>query len=142
MTCREKLAMTDPERIGPGCIGGCEGCPNSYYFINLPAPDYCHDTTMGREERCTKCWNREIPGTESITKKESTTMEKKTKTQLIEEINGLKKEIEKLDRYKQYEAAANEMYALYEATLNAGFTKDQAWELFIATVKIVPHFAR
>lgn len=57
MTCREKLKIEHPECIDEEYSGGCEGCPHNYGY--LPKPDRCGETT------CTKCWDREVPGTES-----------------------------------------------------------------------------
>lgn len=62
-------------------------------------------------------------------------MATKTKTMLLEEIEAknaeikaLKKEIEKVERYKQYEEAAGELAALRDSFVNAGFTKTEANE--------------
>lgn len=129
MTFKEKLAMEHPDSVGPGFKGGCEGCPHAWGYEESVFID------CGTEKPCEKCWNRVIPGTEN--EKENKTMEntKKTKDELIEEINGLKKEVEKLDRYKKYEECANEMAALKESFENAGFTKEQAFELVITSMK-------
>ena len=63
-------------------------------------------------------------------------MANKTKTELMEEIKnknaeikGLKKEIEKLDRYKVYEGAANEIAAVRDSFVAAGFSKAEAFAL-------------
>lgn len=63
-------------------------------------------------------------------------MATKTKAELLEEIevrNGeikkLKKEIEKLDRYKQYEDAGDGLFAMRESFLKAGFTRAEAFEM-------------
>lgn len=63
-------------------------------------------------------------------------MANKTKTELMEEIENknkeikdLKKEIEKLDRYRVYEDSANEIAAARDAFVKAGFTKAEAFEL-------------
>jgi hypothetical protein len=63
-------------------------------------------------------------------------MANKTKAELMDEIKAkndeiknLKKEIEKLDRYKVYEEAANELAAIRESYINAGFDKAEAFEL-------------
>lgn len=58
MTCREKLAMDHPKKIDPECSGGCCGCPAIYGYLD--DPDYC---VGGDDINCTKCWDREIPGT-------------------------------------------------------------------------------
>jgi hypothetical protein len=58
MKCRGKLALEHPNRVNPGSIGGCSGCPHDYGY--LERPDWCD---LGNKI-CTKCWDREIPGTE------------------------------------------------------------------------------
>ena len=63
MTCREKLKIEHPDRIHMGCIGGCVGCPSGYKYLDVP--DYCSDVNIPIGERCTMCWDREIPGTEA-----------------------------------------------------------------------------
>lgn len=45
------------------------------------------------------------------------------------EIKALKKDVEKLDRYKIYEDTATEFAAVRESFINAGFTKAEAFEL-------------
>ena len=61
---------------------------------------------------------------------------KKTKAELMEELEDIKKskeelekELKNLDKYKQYEDMAGEIYALQVSFVNAGFTDDQAFEL-------------
>lgn len=63
-------------------------------------------------------------------------MANKTKAELMEEvkakndeIKNLKKEIEKLDRYKVYEDTADELAALRDSFVNAGFTKTEAFTM-------------
>ena len=53
----------------------------------------------------------------------------KTKAELLDEIKELKKEVERLDRYKQYEKGTNEAYAFVESYVQAGFTNEQAFEI-------------
>jgi hypothetical protein len=67
---------------------------------------------------------------------------RKTKDELIREIketqdyaNDLKKKLEALERYKQYEEAANEMMAVKESFIAAGFTEAQAQEMLMAVLK-------
>lgn len=58
MTYREKLQKEHPGCINEYSLGGCDGCPYEYeYEKNKP----CISTD---EEKCRKCWDREIPGTE------------------------------------------------------------------------------
>ena len=45
------------------------------------------------------------------------------------EIKDLKKDIEKLDRYKAYETAADETAAMRDAFVNSGFSKTEAFEM-------------
>lgn len=72
MTCKEKAAIERPDDVNIKYIGGVRGCPNEYGYMD--APLYCCSPygenipdTMTRQEACTRCWNREIPGTESAT---------------------------------------------------------------------------
>lgn len=65
----------------------------------------------------------------------------KTKTMLLEEIEAkneeikaLKEEVKRVERYKQYEESANEIAALRDSFINAGFTKDEANSLLIVTL--------
>jgi hypothetical protein len=63
-------------------------------------------------------------------------MANKTKTELLEEIEAknaaienLKKEVEKLERFKQYETMTDEMAVLRDSFVNSGFTKSEAFEM-------------
>ena len=56
-------------------------------------------------------------------------MANKTKTELMDEIKDLSERIKKLDRYKQYEDAADELAALRDSFVNAGFTKTEAFTM-------------
>ena len=49
-----------------------------------------------------------------------------------QEIKELKNDIQKLDRYKQYEDAANEVAAIRDSFVAAGFSKSEAFELLKA----------
>lgn len=60
MTCREKLKIDAPHRVGKKWLGGCVDCPHTYGYLSKP--EYCDD---GTHEVCTKCWDREIPDTEN-----------------------------------------------------------------------------
>lgn len=59
MRCRDKLAIERYDRINKESDGGCMCCPHTYGYLDKP--DYCFPS--GDEERCTECWDREIPGT-------------------------------------------------------------------------------
>ena len=61
---------------------------------------------------------------------------KKTKDQLLEEIEQknseikeLKKDIEKLDKYKAYNDAGEELFGIVMSFNDAGFTRAEAFEL-------------
>ena len=63
-------------------------------------------------------------------------MATKTKTEPLaeidaknEEIQNLKNEVKKLERFKQYEVMTDEMAALRDSFVNSGFTKEEAFEL-------------
>ena len=144
MTCREKLKLEHPELVDMDYIGGCHGCPNDYGY--LPRPEGCsEDPGMN----CTECWDREIPGTETIIKKENDIMpthtinvNKMTKAELIEEIKcaeahirAMETEIKNLEKYKQYEEAADEIKAIHNALMNSGFTNEQAFDLLKTTMQ-------
>ena len=57
MTCRERLKLEHPEKINDKLLGGCEGCPHDYGYLDKPK-------TCGRS--CDKCWDREIPEDKGI----------------------------------------------------------------------------
>ena len=52
-----------------------------------------------------------------------------------EEIKGLRKDIEKLDRYKMYVECANEVMAIRDAYIVAGFTNDEAMTLTLKMIE-------
>lgn len=67
-------------------------------------------------------------------------MATKTKVELLEEIEvreaeikGLKNEVKKLERFKQYENMTDELAILRDSFVNSGFSKAEAFEM----VKII-----
>jgi hypothetical protein len=63
-------------------------------------------------------------------------MATKTKNELLKEIEAkndeiqeLKNEVKKLERFKQYEDMTDEMAALRDSFVNSGFSKSEAFEL-------------
>lgn len=62
MTCREKLKREHPNKINKSCSGGCVLCPSDYGYLDDPS--YCKHGVISAI--CTKCWDREIPGTEPV----------------------------------------------------------------------------
>ena len=55
MTCKEKLQLMHPEFSYDDVLSHCP-----YDFDIMDKPEYCGPMTA-----CDKCWNREIPGSES-----------------------------------------------------------------------------
>lgn len=132
MTLIEKLRKEHPEEMNS--FDRPIYCPTKYGYAKCPL--YCEDIEYGNaRKRCTDCWNREIP--EEKEEKESKPM-KKTKAMLEEEldqkkneIEELKKELVKVEKYKQYDDMAGEIKAIYDSFFNAGFNRDQAYEILI-----------
>lgn len=70
-------------------------------------------------------------------------MATKTKAELMEEIKikneeikDLKTEIERLERYKAYESMADELGAMRESFVNAGFSKTEAFTMVMKTIEL------
>lgn len=132
MTLIEKLRKEHPEEMNS--FDRPIYCPAKYGYAKCPL--YCEDIEYGNaRKRCTDCWNREIP--EEKEEKENKPM-KKTKAMLEEEleqkkneIEELKKELVKVEKYKQYYDMAGEIKAIYDSFVNAGFNRDQAYEIMI-----------
>ena len=54
MTLKEKVAEIQPDCIDSGCVGGVQGCPCNYSYLNEPE---MHISTC-TEADCKKCWNK------------------------------------------------------------------------------------
>lgn len=135
MTCREKLSIDHPTYVWETFDWGwcCKGCPSDYGYLN--DPEYCEEGPS--PTICDRCWNREITEKENETPMINT---KKTKAQLIEELKeatekatALEKEIKDLEKYKQYDDAANEIHAIYDSFKRAGFSDEQSYDLLKMT---------
>lgn len=135
MTCREKLKLDRPELSDLDVQHIVNvACPSDSCHGYMCDPEWCHDMTIPR--RCSSCWDREIPGTKNVEtiKEEKETMNndvntvktKKTKTELLNEIAELKKELENLDKYCQYENIADELAGMRDAFIAKGFTREEA----------------
>lgn len=140
MTCLEKLKQEKREVILAE-DGYPDSCPSAYGYLDDP-DDWCLCS------KCVECWDREIPETETIIKKEKENMPisvtKMTKAQLIEEIqhanehvSELEKELKNMEKYKQYEDCADEIKAMHTAFMNSGFTDEQAFELIKTAMQVV-----
>lgn len=131
MTLIEKLRKEHPEEMNS--FDRPIYCPTRYGYTSPPL--YCGDLDYGNaNKRCTDCWNREI----HEEKEKENELMNKTKAMLEEEleqkkseIEDLKKELEKAEKYKQYDDMAGEIKAIYDSFVNAGFNEDQAYEIMI-----------
>ena len=72
-------------------------------------------------------------------------MANKTKAELMDdikvkndEIKALKAEIEKLDRYKVYQEAADELAAVRLSYIKSGFSESEAFELTKMMIQVAP----
>lgn len=124
MTCREMFykqhAMMTNEDAS---MMLCERCPDEFGY--LEEPEYCIGTNIYGD--CTNCWGREIP--EETEKEKPMTNTKKTKAELLNEIAELQKQVEGLEKYKQYQDCADELKALHTSFMNAGFSDEQAFSM-------------
>ena len=132
MTCKEKLKIEHPDKVSDRYLGGCYRCPSSFGY--LEDPPYCVkliSVAHVTDETCQECWDREIPSVENkeIGEKNMCELKRKTKQELIEDIKEMRNDLERLERYEQYETGANEMRALLDSFINAGFTRQEAFDL-------------
>jgi hypothetical protein len=122
VTCREKLAK---EQTGRSID---QVCPSTYGYLPDPHPEWCHRSL------CDICWDREIP--EGPKEKEKPMSTKKTKAELMEELEAankakddLEKQLAELEKYKTYRTAGDELKAIHTAFMDAGFSNEQAFTL-------------
>ena len=130
MTCKEKLKLDHPDwtEMEINYRLHCD-CPSAFGYLD--DPDYCATD-------CAKCWDREIPETDIIENKEENTVmstTKKTKAELLEEIERLNKELEEIKNAELYQSGANQLKAMHAAYMNAGFTDEQSFELVLTMIK-------
>ena len=131
MTLIEKLRKEHPEEMNS--FDRPIYCPTKYGYTSPPL--YCRDFDYGNaNKRCTDCWNREIPEE----KEKENELMNKTKAMLEEEleqkkneIEELKKELVKVEKYKQYDDMAGGIKGIFDSFVNAGFNRDQAYEILI-----------
>ena len=53
----------------------------------------------------------------------------KTESELVTEIEELKKQLDKKKEEEKYDDIATDMHNMYNSFVYVGFTEDQAWEL-------------
>ena len=67
MTFRERLRLERPYDLSSVFCGGCCGCPCSYGYEVVENRDGLPCSGEGGDnDTCTMCWDREIPGTETV----------------------------------------------------------------------------
>lgn len=102
MTFREKLKMEHPEDVGAAFVGGCNGCPHMYGYVEKDE-NVCDDRPI--HVRCEECWDREIPGTEKTA------------------------ELKPIDPHHVFNKMTEKHRACYDSYKCFGFTDEQAFEL-------------
>lgn len=133
-----------------------DSCPDDFGY--LEDPEYCIGTNVYGD--CNKCWDREIPEEHrkvtyrdyyDVKKENNMTNAKKTKAQLIEELEAanksktdLEQQLKDLEKYKQYQDCADELRALHMSFVNAGFSDEQAFTMMQTMLQnaIVDTFTR
>ena len=148
MIAKEKLKLEHPELYNDDDRDNTMGCPDQYGYLQ-------YDSEICNRNDCHECWAREIPETleeklatipevepDEIDKqmiimaeKEKEMTTKKTKAELIEEINKLKEDLVKLEKYSQYDKCADEFKAIHDSFVRVGFTEEQAFTLLITSMK-------
>lgn len=131
MTCINQYMKEHPDATLSEVIK--HYCPWEFYNIDENF-EGCTDA-MYEYGDCERCWNREIPGTDVKKEKENMPTTRKTKQELVEEIDALKKELENVKNVEQYEEGAYQIKALHTAFMNAGFTDAQAFELILTMIQ-------
>lgn len=59
-------------------------------------------------------------------------LNERSREELIEEIENLKEEVKKIDKYSQYDTMAKELAAARDAMVKHGFTEEQAFQIMLA----------
>lgn len=133
MTCKEKLIADHPEWTKDDIEYNINtGCPSDYGY--LPYPNKC----IVESSTCLKCWNREIPEIDEDENEEEnivTPTSRKTKAELLEEIEQLHKELEEIKNAELYQQGANQLKAMHAAYMIAGFTDEQSFELLLTMIR-------
>ena len=58
MTCKERLMIEHPEKVGNRFTGGCKACPDNYGYARRP--DKCFPNRRGNDKECAECWDRAV----------------------------------------------------------------------------------
>ena len=59
-------------------------------------------------------------------------LNERSREELIEEIENLKEEVKKRDKYSKYDTMGEELAAVRDAMIEHGFTEEQAFQLMLA----------
>ena len=67
MTCLEKYRQENPNDSRTDDRVIADICPDMFSVNIMDEPDWCHmgSCSDANDDSCTRCWNRQIPGTES-----------------------------------------------------------------------------
>lgn len=134
MTCKEKFIKDHPDYSEKQLTSIFDNdCPGDYGIMDDPHDEdgYPNCYTV-----CADCWNREITETDE-NKKENIIMPttKKTKAELLEEIEQLHKELEEIKNAELYQQGANQLKVMHAAYMIAGFTDEQSFELLLTMIR-------
>lgn len=161
MTCKEKLKELHPDWDKDEldrAVG--EECPVDNMDIWIPRDEDGHFWCS--QNRCEECWDREFPDEEhnddayapreeqnftvdeecfcikeeNAEKENNMVTTKKTKAELMVELENaktakeeLEKELKNLEKYKKYEDMAGEFHAVYMSFVTAGFSEERAYDI-------------
>ena len=59
-------------------------------------------------------------------------LNERSREELIEEIENLKEEVKKRDKYSKYDTMGEELASVRDAMVTHGFTEEQAFQLMLA----------
>lgn len=132
MTFLEKFLAEHPDKTASHAL---TDCPHRLGYEGAEIEIGCIHGAL----TCADCWNREMPETKN-TEKENENMSTKqdfkpTEEELLEKIRRLNKDLDRLNRYKKYEDCANELKAALDAMMDAGFTREEAMSIILASAK-------
>lgn len=143
MTFKEKLMQDHPDwdedSVNIWIIRSCPHNPMNGALIACPKELKNGPNTV----RCSQCWDREIPETET-NKKEKDIMAttRKTKDELCielkeaeEKIMELTKELNDAKERERLQESADKVAQMRDAFVNAGFSKEEAFKLVLISIE-------
>lgn len=116
MTCREKLAIEHPEKANTMSIGGCNGCPHNVGYLDKPS--YCplingrwdNLSITEKENRCGKCWDREIPELEKVPETIEQTEQKPRISNMLDLLWFVEKVMANVDKMVSIDMSSDNMF--------------------------------